>query len=77
MGGIAKSEEQSRGTVKPDESFYQNGTVRHVLKLDSPEGVAFGLLDRDEERIGHLVKYGRIEEVPKLVKRKKCKKAKM
>jgi hypothetical protein len=74
MGGIVEPGDQPRGTVKPDESFYQNGTVRHVIKLDSPEGLAFGKLDRVEKRIDHLVRYGRIEEVPKLVKRGKCRK---
>jgi hypothetical protein len=51
--------------VAPDESFYQNGTVRHVIKLDTAEGRAFMLLERDEDRIDHLVNFGRREAVVK------------
>ena len=55
--------------VVPDESFYQNGTTRYIVKRESPEGHAFMLLEKDEDRINHLVTFGRSVEV----QQKKCK----
>ncbi len=77
--GIDEAVETEDGTgraVQVSESFYLNGTVRHVIKLDSSEGRAFELLEKDEDRIGHLVRFGRREEVAVSEKMGSCKRTK-
>jgi hypothetical protein len=58
--------------VVPDETFFLNGTIRHVIALDTAEGQALALLERDEDRVEHLVRFGRREAVVE----NKCKKPK-
>jgi hypothetical protein len=50
-------------TVQPNQSFYENGTTRHVVDLNSPQGQAYLLLERREDKINYLLQYGKREEI--------------